>query len=252
MQIVTGFGPSTSAGTDAPAGRHRGTIAQHVEDVLESVTEPALWIGQQLRRTSDGGGDRTAPVLVERAILLDPALGYVAGSPSKSHGAMQEDGIRLQGGGLRARAAERTHPRRVRREEMLEHLVEPRTGGFFYRYSREVVAEAYRQMATAPPAWKSLRVPTLLVVAEHAKLVSAAEVELYRAALGPPPGRRRPRRAHRPLGRLRGDRRGDRLLPPGLEDPRPESARGQLDRQGGRLVAAVEDRVTPRRSRRRT
>jgi pimeloyl-ACP methyl ester carboxylesterase len=39
-------------------------------------------------------------------------------------------------------------------------------------------------MATPPPAWDALRVPTLLVVAEHAKLVSAAELELYRGALG--------------------------------------------------------------------
>ena len=39
-------------------------------------------------------------------------------------------------------------------------------------------------MGRFPPPFETLRVPTLLVVAEHAKLVSAAESENYRAALG--------------------------------------------------------------------
>ncbi len=67
---------------------------------------------------------------------------------------------------------------------MAQHLVEQPGGGWFYRYSRAVVAAAYHQMATFPPAWESLQVPTLLVAAEHAKLVSAAELVLYRRALG--------------------------------------------------------------------
>jgi pimeloyl-ACP methyl ester carboxylesterase len=67
---------------------------------------------------------------------------------------------------------------------MREHLVELPEGGWFYRYSRPSVAAAYRQMSSPPPPWESLRVPTLLVVAEHAKLVSAAELVGYGAALG--------------------------------------------------------------------
>jgi pimeloyl-ACP methyl ester carboxylesterase len=39
-------------------------------------------------------------------------------------------------------------------------------------------------MALPPPAWETLRVPTLLVVAAEAKLVSAAELALFRGALG--------------------------------------------------------------------
>ena len=39
-------------------------------------------------------------------------------------------------------------------------------------------------MAIFPPPWDALRVPTLLVVADHGKLVSAAELHHYREALG--------------------------------------------------------------------
>jgi hypothetical protein len=91
---------------------------------------------------------------------------------------------------------------------MREHLVELPDGRFFFRYSQEVVAAAYRQMALPPPAWETLRVPTLLVVAAEAKLVSAAELALFRGSVtcstspssraatscsGTPTRRRRPR-----------------------------------------------------------
>jgi len=86
---------------------------------------------------------------------------------------------------LKAREASVEHaPHEFLEEEMREHLVELPEGGWFYRYSTAAVAAAYREMATPPPSWESLRVPTLLVVAEHAKLVSAAELVGYTAALG--------------------------------------------------------------------
>jgi lipase len=50
------------------------TIEQHVEDVLETVEEPAAWIGHSFggRLVAEIAARR--PDLVERAILLDPAL----------------------------------------------------------------------------------------------------------------------------------------------------------------------------------
>lgn len=162
------------------------TISQHVEDLLESISEPAIWVGHSF------GGRLTVevtarhPELVERAILLDPALWVppdVAEEIARSELAKTPYASRQEALQARAAGLERTPPGFLE-EEMQEHLVEQPNGSFFYRYSREAVAEAYRQMSTPPPAWESLRVPTLLVVAEHAKLVSAAEVELYRGALG--------------------------------------------------------------------
>jgi pimeloyl-ACP methyl ester carboxylesterase len=46
------------------------------------------------------------------------------------------------------------------------------------------VAADYLEIGTPPPPYEALRVPTLLVVGAHSKIVSAGESELYRAALG--------------------------------------------------------------------
>jgi lipase len=162
------------------------TIEQHVGDVLETVDEPATWIGHSFGGRLVTEVTAREPGLVERAVLLDPALWLPAdtaeeiarGELAKTPLPSVEDAI-----AARAAACERT-PRSFLEEEMEEHLVEQPGGGFFYRYSQDAVATAYRQMALRPPAWEALRVPTLLVVAENAKLVSAAELELFRAALG--------------------------------------------------------------------
>ncbi len=185
-RIATGSGRSTSEATAVPAGRSPGRSLQHVEDLLETVTEPATWIGHSFggRLTAEVTARR--PELVERAILLDPALWVPPDVAEEiARGELAKTAYSSRDEALQARAVglESTPPEFLE-EEMREHLVEQPGGGFFYRYSREVVAEAYRQMSTPPPTWESLRVPTLLVVAEHGKLVSAAEVELYRAALG--------------------------------------------------------------------
>jgi lipase len=162
------------------------TTAQHVEDVLETVTEPATWIGHSYggRLTVEITARR--PELVERAVLLDPALWV---PPDEAAGAAQHE---LAKGpwssveeALEARLQTVEHaPRELLEEEMEQHLVEQPDGTWFYRYSKEAVAAAYREMANPPAPWESLRVPTLLVVADHAKLVSAAEVVRFQEALG--------------------------------------------------------------------
>jgi lipase len=162
------------------------TIDRHVEDVLETVTEPATWIGHSFggRLTVEVTARR--PDLVERAVLLDPALWV---PPNEAERIAQEE---LAKGpwasveeALVARQATVEHtPRELLEEEMEQHLVQQPNGSWFYRYSREAVADAYREMAKRLPPWDALRVPTLLVVADHAKLVSAAELIHYQEALG--------------------------------------------------------------------
>jgi lipase len=162
------------------------TLDRHVEDVLETVTEPAAWIGHSFGGRLIVEVTARRPELVERAVLLDPALWV---PPDDAEGAAQYELAKRPWASveeaLEARAATVEHtPRELLEEEMREHLVEQPDGSWFYRYSREVVAAAYRELATFPPPWDALRVPTLLVVADHAKLVSAAELEHYRRALG--------------------------------------------------------------------
>ena len=154
--------------------------------MLETITEPATWIGHSFggRLTVEVTARR--PELVERAVLLDPALWV---PPDEAESAARYELAKTPFASveeaLEARAAGQEHtPLELLEEEMREHLVEQPGGGWFYRYSKEVVAAAYREMAIFPPPWDALRVPTLLVVADHGKLVSAAELHHYREALG--------------------------------------------------------------------
>ena len=162
------------------------TIEQHVEDLLETVSEPAAWIGHSFggRLVAEVTGRR--PELVERAVLLDPALWVPPDmSESLAQGELAKEPYASVDEALKAREASVEHtPKEFLEEEMSEHLVELPEGGWFFRYSTAAVAAAYREMAAPPPPWEALRVPTLLVVAEHAKLVSAAELVGYGEAIG--------------------------------------------------------------------
>ena len=167
------------------------TIEAHVDDLAETADGPADWIGH-----SFGGRlvvELTArrPELVRRAVLLDPALwvppdfaaaraeeqlaGPSFGSPEEALEA------RATGAGLGWLAHT---PREALEEEIAEHLVQSPDGRWRNRYSPEAVAAAWHGMATEPPAFDRLRVPTLLLLGSRSKLVSGGELEAYRAALG--------------------------------------------------------------------
>ena len=178
---------STSAldlrGHGAPAGRSR-TIAQHVEDVLETVTEPATWIGHSFggRLTVEVTARR--PDLVERAVLLDPALWV---PPAEAESAARYELSRGPWASveeaLAARAATVEHtPRELLEEEMREHLVEQPDGSWFTATPGRG-RRCLPRDGQVPAALGDAAGADLLVVADHAKLVSR-RVEHYRAALG--------------------------------------------------------------------
>jgi lipase len=167
------------------------TIEAHVEDLRETFPAPATWIGH-----SFGGRllielAAREPTLVDRAVLLDPAIHVPAGyarqgandERAKQPFASVEEAIasRLEGDDLMG--PDRT-PREFLDEEMREHLVPHEDGLYRYRYSQDAVASAWIEMAARPPAFDRVRLSTLLVVGAESKLVSAGELELYRSALG--------------------------------------------------------------------
>jgi len=167
------------------------TIEAHVGDLAETAGGPANWIGHSFggRLVVELAARR--PELVRRAVLLDPALwvppdfataradeqlaGVSFGSPAEAVEA------RAAGSGLGWLAHT---PRSALEEEIREHLVESPDGRYRYRYSPEAVAAAWHEMATEPPAFEHVRVPTLLVLGSRSKLVSGGELEAYRSALG--------------------------------------------------------------------
>lgn len=164
------------------------TIAAHLGDLLATFEEPATWVGHSFGGRLIMEVAAVRPELVERAVLLDPAIFIpLLLAQDLADDARQELSfasldeavdVRIERSGL-------AHtPREMLDEELRENAFEGKDGRLRYRYSGDSVAEAYLEMATPAPSFDVLRFPTLLVVGSLSKIVSAGEVELYRQALG--------------------------------------------------------------------
>jgi lipase len=163
-------------------------LGTHVADILETVDGPATWIGHSFGGRLVMEITARRPELVQRAVLLDPAIFAPpqivrelaeAESVDRSFGSVDEAiEAREISGGLAST------PRAMLEEEMSAHLLASEDGRLRYRYSRPSVAADYLEIGTPPPPYEALRVPTLLVVGALSKIVSAGEDELYRAAVG--------------------------------------------------------------------
>jgi lipase len=162
-----------------------------VDDLAETAGGPADWIGHSFggRLVVEVAARR--PELVQRAVLLDPAL-WAPPDFATARAEEQLAGVSFASPAeaVEARAASTglgwlAHtPRETLEEEIREHLVESPDGRYRYRYSSEAVAAAWHELATAPPPFETARVPTLLVLGRHSKLVSGGELEAYREGLG--------------------------------------------------------------------
>jgi lipase len=166
-------------------------IETHLADVLETivgsgVAAPATWLGHSFggRLVLELAARR--PELVERAVLLDPAiqiLPHVAYDFAEE--ARKDVDFGSQDEAVEARlAAGATRRREFLEEEMREHLVPSPGGRLHYQYCRSTVVTGYSELATEPPAVDSFEFPVLLVYARDFGLVREEQVDAYRAALG--------------------------------------------------------------------
>ena len=163
-------------------------IDDHLAALDASVdARPAAWIGH-----SFGGRlalERAArrPETVERLVLLDPAIllpPHVAlwtaenARPERRYGSFDEAIDRRYDESELQRA-----PRELVEAELRHHLVE-HADGWRYRYAQACVVTAYSEMATPPPAFSDVRVPTLLVLGAASYLSYDHLLDDHRAALG--------------------------------------------------------------------
>lgn len=162
------------------------TLEAHVDDLLETVGGPAAWIGHSF-------GGRLAlelaarrPELVERAALLDPAV-YAPPdiAVQLADEERRERSFASVEEAIEARSAGNPlAPRELLEEEMRAHLVAGDDGRLRYRYSQPAVSAMYLELARKPPAAADVAAPLLVVAGVESKIVSAADVEPYRTALG--------------------------------------------------------------------
>jgi lipase len=161
-------------------------LAQMVDDVLETVAaagiERAPWIGH-----SYGGRvlleiAALRPDLVERAVLLDPAITILPN--------IGLDFAELQRADLTYESPEEAVARRltsditrnpeVLEEELREHLVRLASGRYTYRFCPSTAVVMYSDICSAPPPPETLRAPTLLVYAPDFGLVRRRHLDAYR------------------------------------------------------------------------
>jgi pimeloyl-ACP methyl ester carboxylesterase len=163
------------------------TLDAHLDDLVETFGEPAVWIGHSF------GGRLVAELiarraeLVRKAVLLDPALtvppdyaGFLAEQELAVDAsyASPEEGVDAWTANLFRPASDAV------KEEIRAQLVEGEDGRYRFDYSPEVVAAGYLAVAALPPPWERAGVPTLIIAGLASKFVSVGEVEHYRGGLG--------------------------------------------------------------------
>ncbi len=165
------------------------TIEDHLEAIVETIgVEPGMLVGHSF-------GGRLAfelaaryPELAKRLVLLDPAIlipphvALVAAENARKERAY----VSFEEGVDRRFEESQLHraPRELVEEELAVHLVLDDDGLYRYRYSQSAVVAVYGEMASPPPPFEDVRVPTLLAVGERSYVPYDHLLEAHQAALG--------------------------------------------------------------------
>jgi lipase len=165
------------------------SIEDHVDAIVDTVgVEPAILLGH-----SFGGrlafelaarfpGLATRLVLLDPAILIPPHVALLAAENARKERAYVsfDEGIDRRFEESQLQRA----PRELLEEELAVHLVLDDDGLYRYRYSQSAVVAAYGEMASQPPPFEDVHVPTLLVVGERSYVPYDHLLEAHQAALG--------------------------------------------------------------------
>jgi lipase len=164
-------------------------IGTHLDAIVEAVgARASVLIGHSFGGRLAFELAARAPKLVPKLVLLDPAIllpGHVAlaaaenARPEKSFVSFEEL--------VEARYVEsQLHfaPRQLVVEDLAVHVETGEDGRVRYRYCQSAVVAAYGEMASQPPPFEDVRVPTLLVLGERSYLPYDHLLDAHRAALG--------------------------------------------------------------------
>lgn len=160
-------------------------LDRHVDDVVELLDghPPHAVVGHSFGGRLVMELRAQAPALVERAVLLDPAIWV---PPPVALDRAERERTERVFATVDEAIEDRyvfsrlfSTPRELLEQEMEDHLVAV-DGGFGYRYSQSAVVAAFGELARVPPPQSSLRVPTLLVRGEQTDVVPVDLVDWYR------------------------------------------------------------------------
>jgi lipase len=148
-------------------------IAQHVEDLVETVgdlgIDRAAWIGHSFGGRLVAELAAARPDLVERAVLLDPAMQLaVEVVDERARLARADVSFATPSEAVDARLADGSlfsTPREILEREADDHLVRGADGRWRWRVRSEAAIVAWSEMATPSPPWPAC--PTLVVLGER-------------------------------------------------------------------------------------
>lgn len=149
------------------------SVDQHVADVADTVgalgITGASWVGHSFGGRLVAEVARRRPELVERAVLLDPAM-HIAPPVAAERAALARADASFASAdeAIAARLGDGTlysTPRATLEEETRVHLVAGDDGRLRYRVCAEAAIVAWSEMAAAPPPWPTC--PTLVVLGER-------------------------------------------------------------------------------------
>lgn len=165
------------------------SIETHLRSIVETVgARESVLIGHSFGGRLAFELAARAPKLVPKLVLADPAIlipGHVALAAAererheKSYVSFEElvDNRYVES---------QLHyaPRELVVEDLAGHVDTGDDGRLRYRYCQSAVVAAYGEMASQPPRFEDVRVPTLLVLGEQSYLPYDHLLDAHRAALG--------------------------------------------------------------------
>ena len=161
----------------------------HMDAIVETVgAEPAVLVGHSFGGRLAFELAARAPKLVPRLVLLDPAIHVLPHVALFAAENARKERIYVSfDEGITRRYEEsqlRRAPRELVEEELRGHLMPDDDGLHRYRYCQSAVVAAYGEMASRPPPFERVCVPTLLVLGESSYLPYDHLLDAHRAALG--------------------------------------------------------------------
>jgi lipase len=163
-------------------------IDDHLASVAASLEgAPRAWLGHSFGGRIAFEHAAAHPGDVDRLILLDPAIllpGHVALWAAENGRAERRYATFAEAIDRRYEESQlRGAPRALVEDELRGHL-EEHADGWRYRYTQAAVVTAYAEMASTPPPFEEVRVPTLLVLGAESYLPYDHLLDVHREALG--------------------------------------------------------------------
>jgi lipase len=164
-------------------------IGAHCDAIVQTVgAKPAVLVGHSFGGRLAFELAARAPGLVPRLVLLDPVIllpGHVALAAAEN---ARQDKSYVSFDELIERRYDESQlhsaPRELVVADLAPHVEVADDGRVGYRYNQSAVVAAYGEMASQPPRFEDVRVPTLVLLGERSYLPYDHLLDAHRAALG--------------------------------------------------------------------